>query len=241
MNKKKLLVTGSAGWVGSNIVPLLSDDYEIIGWDKKDGADIFETERLAKELSGCFGVVHLAGLRGPDCDREEGVTHKSYHEVNYDGSVAVVKAMKKAKVKRLVFISSGAVYGTLHYPLGELPDKPVAMETPLGYIVQDFHWPIKDNSPYPNNLHPYAQCKLDTEEYFKTVAKKNDQIIVSLRVNGFDADPQTTPWSISFANAVLAIKASLLLKKSGFYWFNIANNPSRVDVSKAEKVLGYYG
>jgi len=173
MSKPRMLVTGLEGWVGSSIRVGLSRLYGLVSWDLNRGRDIFDKEGLVKELKNVDAVLHLAGLRGPDCDKE-GVTHDDYHKINYKGTCAVIEAMKEAGVKKMVFISSGAVYGTKYAPLSaNLSDKEYAMETPLGYIIQEFDLPITDDSEYPIDLHPYAQCKLDTEAMLKKEAEEN--------------------------------------------------------------------
>ena len=241
MSNPKILLTGSRGWLAGEIGPYLASAFIIIGWDKKDGQDIFAIDDLAEAMRGCLAVVHLAGLRGPDCDTEDldgrPVKHSDYHRINYGGTEAVIKAAKKAGVKRIIFISSGAVYGTKYFPKDNLPgDKEVAMETRLGYIVQEFETPISDSSPYPDHLHPYAQCKLDTEKLLEKEAK-NGLSAISLRINGIDASSGF--WSTSSQNVARAIELAIKSNIKGFERFNIADKHCRVNVSRAVEMLGY--
>jgi len=186
-NKKTILITGSQGWVGSQIIPILERTYDIVRYDLKSQQDIFNCKQLVKYLSGVDVVLHLAGLRGSDCDTE-GAKPEDYHKVNYGGTVVVVKAMKKAKVKKMVFISSGAVYLTMllfKKRPKRYEKKKMGYDWPNGWVISDFSiLPINDKTPYPKHLHPYSQCKIDIENYLS----KSGLSVISLRGNGLGWD-----------------------------------------------------
>ena len=231
-NKKTILITGSQGFVGGQIALLLERNYKIVRYDLKSGQDILNCEQLVEHLDGVDAVLHLAGLRGPDCDTE-GAEPEDYHEVNYGGTVAVVKAMKKAGVKKIVFISSGAVYLTMLFDKKPKKYEGTGYDWPNGWVIRDFSiLPINDKTPYPKHLHPYSQCKLDTEDYLS----KSGLNAISLRVNGLGSGP---PWSLGWHNMVDAINKAIEANLKKFEWFNIADPHCEVDISKAEKLLGY--
>jgi UDP-glucose 4-epimerase len=124
----KVLVTGAAGFIASNLVDaLIKDGHEVIGVDNFStgrrkfliGAqqneqfrlvqtDILDRKRLAAELPGCDLVFHLAA----NADVRFGTEHPARDlEQNTIGTHSVLEAMRDAKVSRIAFASTGSVYG----------------------------------------------------------------------------------------------------------------------------------
>lgn len=135
MNKKlrKVLVVGGAGYVGSALVPkLLGEGYKVRVFDlyiysrsKKLGEDIFDDlvnnknlEQIKgdvrnplaidKAVKGMDAVIHLACISNDpsfDLDPQLGKS------VNYLSFFPFLKAVNKYKPKRLIYASTGSVYG----------------------------------------------------------------------------------------------------------------------------------
>lgn len=123
MEIKKILVTGSEGYIGSVLVSkLLHKGYEVDGLDtcyfsnnslgkNKDKyklikLDIREIESL--DLSRYSAIIHLAGLSNdPMGELNEGLTV----DINLKSTLNIAKAAKKAGVKRFIFSSSCSIYG----------------------------------------------------------------------------------------------------------------------------------
>jgi UDP-glucose 4-epimerase len=121
----RVLVTGGAGYIGSVIAArLLARGHEVAVYDDLSrghaaaipaGAepirgDIREAARLGRALreARAEAIVHMAAL----AEVAESVAHpRRYHEVNVEGTAAVVGAAGAAGVERLVFSSTAAVYG----------------------------------------------------------------------------------------------------------------------------------
>ena len=82
---------------------------------------------------------------------------REYNAVNVGGTVAVMEAIRDAGVKRVVFASSGAVYGTQ-------PQQPVHEDLP------------------PNPDSPYAVSKLAAEHYVRTIGALWNIETVCLRI-----------------------------------------------------------
>jgi nucleoside-diphosphate-sugar epimerase len=119
----RILVTGSRGYIGSVLVPmLLKGGHDVVGLDTDyfsrctfAGAlyeipthrvDVRDVEESA--LEGCDAVVHLAGLSNdPLGDYKPGLTE----EINYRASVRLAALAKHAGVNRFVFASSCSNYG----------------------------------------------------------------------------------------------------------------------------------
>ncbi len=132
---KRILVTGVAGFIGSNLTKeLLHADNEVIGVDNFDSfydpliksenikqfkghdnfvlykGDIRDKEFMSEvfKASKPDCVVHLAARAGvrPSIDDPE-----LYFDVNINGTIVLLNTMKEYGVKDLVFASSSSVYG----------------------------------------------------------------------------------------------------------------------------------
>ena len=139
-----ILVTGGAGYIGSHTVKLLRQKgYDVTVVDNlcrghRDAVpashlEVFslqETDRLAEllERKRCDAVIHFAAYIAV------GESMKSpalYFENNVGGSISLLSAMTRAGVRRLVFSSTAAVYGTPHtFPI--LEDFPIQPVSPYG-------------------------------------------------------------------------------------------------------------
>jgi nucleoside-diphosphate-sugar epimerase len=123
----RVLVTGGAGYVGSNLVPkLLAAGYEVSVLDLYlYGEDIFALYRdnpglrevkgdlrnaadVARAVEGCDAVIHLACISNDPSFDLDPLLGKS---INYDCFHPLVKAAKNAGVKRFIYASSSSVYG----------------------------------------------------------------------------------------------------------------------------------
>ena len=120
------LVTGGAGYIGAHVVKsLLENDFKVVivddlstGLAQKvppnvvfEKIDIAETNKLAQIMKSnkVEGVIHLAAKKAVG----ESMNNPSlYYKENIGGFISLLEAMSQADVKRIVYSSSAAVYGT---------------------------------------------------------------------------------------------------------------------------------
>lgn len=123
--KKKVIVTGGAGFIGSNLVKfLLGKNFKVLVIDdfsvgKRENlpkdknleiikADIRDLSKMVKAFKGVDTVYHLA----TQCVRKSINNPFLVHSVNTDGTLSILEASKRNNVKRFVYVSSSEVYGT---------------------------------------------------------------------------------------------------------------------------------
>jgi UDP-glucose 4-epimerase len=180
----KFLVTGGAGFIGSNIAEELvkrrhsvrildnfttgkpehiksfKDKIEVVK------GDIREEKDLRKALKGIDYVFHQAALRSVPRSVDDPL---SSNEVNITGTLKLLMAARDAKVKRVVYASSSSAYGDSKL----IPQK-------------------ETHTPGP--ISPYAVSKLAAEYYCLMFAKTFGLETVALRyfnVFGPRQDPES--------------------------------------------------
>jgi nucleoside-diphosphate-sugar epimerase len=139
----KILVTGGAGFIGSNIVkrllelehvPVVLDDLSS-GYRKNlfPGVPFFEgdvrdREALKSASQGCQGVIHLAASVG----NKRSIDHpQSDSEINLLGTLNVLEQARASDMERVVFSSSAGIFGELKtLPIKE--DHPQEPDSPYG-------------------------------------------------------------------------------------------------------------
>ena len=165
----KFLITGAAGFLGSALANRLSrEGNQVRGLDDLSTGDpgvlspgvhftrgdINDRPKLWTLLQEVDCVYHLAARV---LVSESVLYPREYNQVNVGGTVTLMEAMRDVGVRRVVLISSGAVYG-------EQENQPVK-ETAL-----------------VNPQSPYAVSKLAAESYVRTIGKLWGIETVCLRV-----------------------------------------------------------
>ncbi|TAK12696.1 MAG: NAD-dependent epimerase/dehydratase family protein [Anaerolineae bacterium] len=163
------LITGAAGFLGSALANQLArEGHHVRGLDDFSSGDpqalvedvhftrgdVNDRPKLWTLLQDIDCVYHLAARVSVS---ESLLYPTQYNDVNVGGTVSLMEAMRDVGVGRVVFISSGAVYGD-------------QAELPLN----------EESSPHPRS--PYAVSKLAGEYYVRTIGSLWGIETVCLRV-----------------------------------------------------------
>jgi len=165
----RFLITGAAGFLGSALANrLVKEGHSVRGLDDLSTGDpsalspdihftrgdVNDRPKLWTQLQDVDCVFHLAArVLVP----ESVLYPREYNQVNVGGTVSLMEAMRDVGVRRVVFISSGAVYGNQK------------------------EQPVREDAP-PNPTSPYAVSKLAAEYYVKTIGALWGIEAVCLRV-----------------------------------------------------------
>ncbi len=181
------LVTGGAGFIGSHLTEALVERGECVrvlddfSTGRRENlatvadhielleGDVTDPETVEQAVTGCDYVLHLAAIASVQASLEK---PQRTHRVNVDGTLNVLEAAHRARVRRVVFASSTAVYGD-HTAL-----------------------PLREELP-PRSLSPYAANKAAGEAYCSAFHASYGLPIVALRffnVYGPRQNP-TNPYS----------------------------------------------
>ncbi len=143
--RMRCFVTGGAGFIGSHLVDrLLSDGHDVVVYDKLTRGrrlleeagrspnviwqgDVLDAAMVMSAMTGCDIVFHLAARADVrfGADRPAEV-----YEQNVQGTFNVLDAARQHKIQRVVFASSGSVYGEPEvFPTPE--DAPMPVQTSI--------------------------------------------------------------------------------------------------------------
>ena len=200
----KIVITGGAGFIGSNLAEELSkgkDNEVIIVDDLSTGkienikslnvkfikGSVTDLNLLKSVLKDVDYVFHLAAIASVQKSIED---PKETDEVNAKGTLNVLIAARDSGVKKVIFVSSSAVYG-------DIPELP------------------KREDMVPNLLSPYAVTKLLGEYYCKVFNDVYGLKTISLRffnVYGPKQDPYSDYAAVipKFINMVLENKPPVI-------------------------------
>jgi UDP-N-acetylglucosamine 4-epimerase len=171
----RILVTGGAGFIGSNLVgellnrPDITEVRVLDNFSTSDSSNLEEFKAYPKfeliegdirNIEDCIqacrsvdAISHQAALGSVPRSIHDPVTT---HNVNVNGFINVLEAARAAGVKRMVYASSSSVYGTL----AESPK----VEARTGKV-----------------LSPYAAGKMTNELYAEAYARNYDMQLFGFR------------------------------------------------------------
>ncbi len=194
----KILVTGGAGFIGSNLVRFflkqnqqvtVLDNFstgkrenltEVINDIKLIEGDLCDQESVLKAMRGVEAVSHQGALGSVPRSVADPINS---HQANVNGTLNLLEAMRETGVKRIVFAASSSAYGK-------------QSETPK-----------REDMP-PRPISPYAASKVAAEAYMQAYCAAYGLEPVSLRyfnVFGPRQDPDSPYAAVipSFVSAIL--------------------------------------
>lgn len=165
----KILITGGAGFIGSNIAELLIvKGHQVVVYDNLSSGrleniahldldfiegDILDYENLSKACEEIDAIYHLAASVG----RQKSIDYpQDDSTVNLIGTINVLECMKDHHIQKIIYSSSAAIYGEL------------MMDT-----IDESH-PINPDSPY-------GVSKLAAEKMIFTYAHLYGFVAIALR------------------------------------------------------------
>jgi UDP-glucose 4-epimerase len=259
----KTLVTGGAGFIGSNLVDaLLEEGHEVIIIDNmsngdqenldqaiKKGATLvvgdIRSESLDEYFQGVDAVFHLAAMARVQPSIENPL---EFDDVNVRGTLNILEHCRRNKVKRFVFSSSSSVYG----------EPPVRVSTgSIGF---------RENDP-TKPMSPYGLQKLIGEQYCKLYTSLHGMECIALRYFNVYGERQSIKGAYKLVMGIFAeqrlkgepltivgdgeqrrdftyvddvVEANMLAAESefeGYYVFNIGHGDSR-SVNQIAELFG---
>ena len=198
----KYLVTGGAGFIGSNLVRFILDKGgDVVVLDdfstgKRENleeiknritlieGDIRDRATVDKAVSGCQAIFHQGALGSVPRSVDRPLTS---HDVNVNGTITVLESARSAGIKRVVFAASSSAYG----------DQPTSP---------------KHEGMVPAPISPYAAGKVCCEAYLQAYSAVFQMETVALRYfNVFG--PRQDPFG-AYAAVIPAFVSKLLKKES---------------------------
>jgi nucleoside-diphosphate-sugar epimerase len=188
MARKKVLVTGMSGLIGSAVRRHLGDKYELSALNRRDvpgvpchRADITDLEAILPAFEGQEAVVHLAAIVRGDATWEELLAH------NVAGTYNVFEAARRAGVKRIVYASSGA---TISGWEREMPYRALA-EGRYDAVPETWAKLTHRTPVWPGGL--YGCSKVWGESLARHFSDTSDLSILCLRIGAVKSEdrPQT--------------------------------------------------
>lgn len=176
MKNKKVLITGSAGFIGSHLVEkcvelgydvkafthynsknswgwldnsLVKNEIEVVSGDVRDYDSVYSA------MKGVDGVMHLAALIGIPYSY---VSPLAYIRTNVEGTYNIIQAGRELEIENIIVTSTSETYGTAqfvpiteqHPAVGQSPysaTKISADEIALSYY-RSFNTPVKIVRPF---------------------------------------------------------------------------------------------
>lgn len=171
----KIIITGGAGFIGSNIARTLKKNHSVTIFDFRKPTnidceflqgDIKDSKTVINSIKDCDVVIHLAATLGVINTEANPVLTL---DTNMGGTKNVLEACRINKIKKIIFSSSSEVYGEpLKIPMDE-NDKPIPITT-------------------------YGISKFAAEEYIKAYSKNYDLKYTIFRLFNVYGDEQATDW-----------------------------------------------
>ncbi len=178
MKKNKILVTGSAGFLGGSMCfELLKNNHKVVGLDSYQNSNQTTTKKIKDIFKDSFKFYQIDLSNNPGLLNDIFIDEKPnivihfaaeksvinskdmpfhYWKNNLYSTVNLIEAMHISKCSNLIYSSSAAVYGN------------------------NINQPIKEDALL-NSITPYSNTKLASEMFIKDISKKGELNSIILR------------------------------------------------------------
>lgn len=152
----RILLTGSAGWLGQTLAPRLeAGGHEVVGLDPTASpytrivGSVADRDLVRATLRtfGIEAIIHAGGLHKPDVERRP---RADFMAVNADGTFNLLEAAVEQGIDRFVFTSTTSLMISS------------AIRAGLAGGAKRAAWLTEDKSPEPRNI--YGATKLAAEK-----------------------------------------------------------------------------
>ncbi len=223
--RKRVLITGAGGHIGSSLSQSLNERYDLrLHFHRQPDrapeedhvvADIAEYDQIAPAMEGIDAVVHLAGSPQVTSPWE------AVHRTNIVGTYNVFESARLAGVRKIVFASTNHV---------------------MGMYDRDRQWPVYADQPVrPDSL--YGVSKAFGESLGRHFADEYGISVVSLRIGWFLEHPhdEIARWMwLSPRDCAQVVWRSIEADIGyGVFYAISANSGRRWDITDTVNVLGY--
>ncbi len=230
MKRKKVLITGAAGKIGSVLRSGLKESYDLrVMYHRtvlpaEDGEEVFVApinalDKIEEVVDGVDAIVHMAG------NPSVGAAWEDVLKANIEGTYCLYEAARRKGVKRIVFASTNHVTG--FYEQEGIYTKPEMPERPDSY---------------------YGVSKAFGEDLGRYYADEFGLEVICLRIGSFqpeksvtdrDSDRILSTW-LSHRDCVQLVWRSIEADvRFGIYYGISGNTRGYWDISNAREDLGY--
>ncbi len=212
---KKIVVTGSSGKLGKEIVRLLrTNTYKVLGIDLLPGettdvcADIRDRHVIKELTQGIEAIIHTAALHGRHTDLN--YPRDQFIDTNIHGTNNLLSASIENGIPKFIFTSSTSIYGT-----AMVNDKQAV-------------WVDENLIPEPRDI--YDITKLACEQLCKDYFEKEGLETTVLRVSRFLPEDDNTKANhriyrgLDEKDGAKAHQLALETKFKSFELYNISND-----------------
>lgn len=231
----KIFITGSGGFIGSELLQHLSGKHNIVTYSTSDNQDILDYETLKKSMKGCDVVVHCAAIRKPLEDK----TFADYFQVNVLGTFNVARAALENKIKRFIFLSSMSYYGLER---GMPTQTPIQETSPI--LTQKVVAEQLTDKTRDCDI-AYSTSKVIGEQILANYGLTKKFEVIILRFGPTRKRGEYRPFGdlklhLKIENALQILESAITSKRRLWYEvFTVVDQLDNVDISKAKDLLEY--
>ena len=225
-SRKRVLITGAAGRIGSSLAEQLKERYRLrVHYhrtipaqppvDDRIVADISDYDQIAPALEGMDAVVHMAGDPSPRASWESVLAR------NIDGTYNVLEAARRAGCMKVIFASTNHV---------------------MGMYDRDQQWPVYGHQPVrPDSL--YGVSKAFGEALGRHYHDQYGMSVICLRIGWFLPQPrdEISRWMWLSPRDCAQVTSCAIESDLGYgVFYAISRNGGRHwDITETMEKLGY--